>query len=123
MLSSGYCKDAGILQTGSKGAAVCRLTCQGEPQPPFGILRLSPLAGWDSKERALCISASVQPLKSCVLSQPGVTTDEIDRAVHKMTIEAGAYPSPLRYGACCKTLPSALIMRLRGPNICIILAY
>ena len=31
--------------------------------------------------------------------QPGVTTDEIDRAVHQMVIDAGAYPSPLRYGA------------------------
>jgi len=32
--------------------------------------------------------------------QPGVTTDEIDRAVHKMIIDSGAYPSPLRYGVC-----------------------
>ena len=31
--------------------------------------------------------------------QPGVTTDEIDRAVHKMIVDNGAYPSPLRYGA------------------------
>jgi methionine aminopeptidase len=31
-------------------------------------------------------------------SQPGVTTDEIDQAVHQMIIEHGAYPSPLRYG-------------------------
>ena len=30
---------------------------------------------------------------------PGVTTDEIDRAVHQMVVEAGAYPSPLNYGA------------------------
>ena len=29
---------------------------------------------------------------------PGVTTDEIDRAVHAMVVEAGAYPSPLNYG-------------------------
>jgi len=32
------------------------------------------------------------------LVKPGITTDEIDRAVHAMTIEAGAYPSPLNYG-------------------------
>ncbi|KAK9816808.1 hypothetical protein WJX72_005301 [[Myrmecia] bisecta] len=32
------------------------------------------------------------------LVRPGVTTDEIDKAVHKMIIEAGAYPSPLTYG-------------------------
>jgi hypothetical protein len=34
-----------------------------------------------------------------IVVQPGVTTDEIDRAVHKMIIDNGAYPSPLRYGA------------------------
>ena len=27
-----------------------------------------------------------------------MTTDEIDKAVHKMTIDNGAYPSPLTYG-------------------------
>ena len=30
-------------------------------------------------------------------SQPSVTTNEIDAAVHNMIIEAGAYPSPLGY--------------------------
>lgn len=29
---------------------------------------------------------------------PGVTTEEIDKAVHEMTVAEGAYPSPLRYG-------------------------
>ncbi|XP_061709066.1 methionine aminopeptidase 1D, mitochondrial isoform X1 [Cydia pomonella] len=28
---------------------------------------------------------------------PGITTDEIDGLVHKLTVEAGAYPSPLHY--------------------------
>ncbi|KAF3325763.1 methionine aminopeptidase 1B [Carex littledalei] len=32
------------------------------------------------------------------LVKPGVTTDEIDKAVHEMIINAGAYPSPLGYG-------------------------
>ncbi|KAH9315936.1 hypothetical protein KI387_024563, partial [Taxus chinensis] len=31
------------------------------------------------------------------LVKPGVTTDEIDRAVHEMIIDARAYPSPLGY--------------------------
>ena len=49
-------------------------------------------------------------MKTCrVMPQPEVTTDEIDRAVHKMIIEAGAYPSPLRYGACCKSQHPALL--------------
>lgn len=34
----------------------------------------------------------------------GVTTDEIDKAVHKMIIEAGAYPSPLNYGRFPKSV-------------------
>lgn len=32
------------------------------------------------------------------LIKAGVTTDSIDRAVHAMIIERGAYPSPLNYG-------------------------
>ncbi|KAF0298797.1 Methionine aminopeptidase 1D, mitochondrial [Amphibalanus amphitrite] len=29
--------------------------------------------------------------------QPGVTTEEIDRLVHRLTVQHGAYPSPLNY--------------------------
>ena len=36
--------------------------------------------------------------------QPGVTTDEIDRAVHQMIVDAGAYPSPLGYGSFPKSV-------------------
>lgn len=36
--------------------------------------------------------------------QPSVTTDEIDKAVHKMIIDAGAYPSPLGYGGFPKSV-------------------
>lgn len=38
------------------------------------------------------------------LVRPGVTTDEIDKAVHKMCIERGAYPSPLNYGGFPKSV-------------------
>ncbi|CAI5940158.1 unnamed protein product [Closterium sp. NIES-65] len=38
------------------------------------------------------------------LVKPGVTTDEIDRAVHEMIIEAGAYPSPLNYAGFPKSV-------------------
>ena len=34
--------------------------------------------------------------------QAGVTTDEIDKAVHQMIVEHGAYPSPLGYGGLHK---------------------
>lgn len=40
--------------------------------------------------------------------RPGVTTDDIDRAVHDATIAAGAYPSPLNYyffpKSCCTSV-------------------
>lgn len=40
----------------------------------------------------------------CDVLQPGTTTDAIDKAVHKMIIDNGAYPSPLMYGGL-HTLP------------------
>lgn len=36
--------------------------------------------------------------------QPGITTDEIDQAVHQMIIDNGAYPSPLGYGGFPKSV-------------------
>lgn len=33
-----------------------------------------------------------------------MTTNEIDRAVHQMIIDAGAYPSPLGYGGFPKSV-------------------
>eukprot|EP00877_Chromochloris_zofingiensis_P015216 jgi/Chrzof1/9949/Cz04g21230.t1 len=38
------------------------------------------------------------------LVQPGITTDEIDRAVHQMITDHGAYPSPLNYGKFPKSV-------------------
>ncbi|XWS29862.1 hypothetical protein CRYUN_Cryun24cG0066500 [Craigia yunnanensis] len=38
------------------------------------------------------------------LVKPGITTDEIDQAVHKMIIDNGAYPSPLGYGGFPKSV-------------------
>ena len=36
--------------------------------------------------------------------RPGITTEEIDIAVHEWTIERGAYPSPLNYNAYPKSV-------------------
>ncbi|KAJ7568411.1 hypothetical protein O6H91_01G031500 [Diphasiastrum complanatum] len=40
--------------------------------------------------------------------RPGITTDEIDKAVHEATISAGGYPSPLNYHffpkSCCTSV-------------------
>ena len=42
------------------------------------------------------------------LIAPGITTDYIDRHVHKMIIDAGAYPSPLNYGGFPKSVCTSL---------------
>ncbi|KAL0698485.1 hypothetical protein Bca4012_054607 [Brassica carinata] len=42
------------------------------------------------------------------LVKPGVTTDEIDEAVHNMIIENGAYPSPLGYGGFPKSVTDSV---------------
>jgi len=36
-------------------------------------------------------------LRAGDLVRPGITTDEIDRVVHELSVEAGGYPSPLGY--------------------------
>ncbi|XLU78454.1 hypothetical protein S245_001875, partial [Arachis hypogaea] len=47
------------------------------------------------KERVInCLKAAIE----CRLCEPSVTTKEINKAVHQMIIDAGAYPSPLGYG-------------------------
>jgi len=40
--------------------------------------------------------------------RPGVKTDDIDKAVHQMVIERGAYPSPLRYGGFPKSVCTSI---------------
>lgn len=41
---------------------------------------------------------------ACSLAKAGVTTDEIDRAVHAMVVANNAYPSPLNYGRFPKSV-------------------
>ncbi|GJN09515.1 hypothetical protein PR202_ga27529 [Eleusine coracana subsp. coracana] len=54
--------------------------------------------------RAACELAARVLRYAGTLVKPSVTTDEIDRAVHQMTIDAGAYPSPLGYGGFPKSV-------------------
>ena len=42
------------------------------------------------------------------IAKPGVTTDFIDQKVHKMIVDAGAYPSPLNYGGFPKSVCTSL---------------
>lgn len=52
-----------------------------------------------------CLDAYFYMNRNCYFSwQPGITTDEIDKAVHQMIIENGAYPSPLGYGGFPKSV-------------------
>jgi hypothetical protein len=46
--------------------------------------------------------------------QPGVTTDAIDKAVHQMIIDSGAYPSPLNYGE--RVYPGQAAVAESGPS-------
>jgi methionyl aminopeptidase len=45
---------------------------------------------------------------ACALAKPGVTTDQIDTAVHQSLLEEGAYPSPLNYAGFPKSLCSSI---------------
>ena len=83
------------------------------PRPPYADTGMMP--PWDTrpqihspenlkKMRAACKLAANVLDHAGSLVKPGVTTEEIDRAVHKMTIEAGAYPSPLNYGKFPKSV-------------------
>ena len=45
---------------------------------------------------------------ACKFAKPGVTTDDVDTAVHNALLEAGAYPSPLNYVGFPKSLCSSI---------------
>ncbi|KAG8039410.1 hypothetical protein GUJ93_ZPchr0034g18712 [Zizania palustris] len=89
--------------------------------PVPGHIPLPPYAGTDrlpdvSPDRQLHVSESISRMRAAcelaarvlehagTLVKPSVTTDEIDRAVHQMIIDAGAYPSPLGYGGFPKSV-------------------
>ncbi|WOL15859.1 methionine aminopeptidase 1B, chloroplastic-like [Canna indica] len=82
-------------------------------RPPYVGTRLLPEISSEhqihDEEGIACMKASGE-LAARVLDfagtlvKPLVTTDEIDKAVHKMIIEAGAYPSPLGYGEFPKSV-------------------
>ncbi|XP_047314184.1 methionine aminopeptidase 1B, chloroplastic-like [Impatiens glandulifera] len=54
--------------------------------------------------RAACELAARVLDYAGTLVRPSVTTNEIDKAVHQMIIDAGAYPSPLGYGGFPKSV-------------------
>ncbi|XP_015076525.1 methionine aminopeptidase 1B, chloroplastic isoform X1 [Solanum pennellii] len=57
-----------------------------------------------ARMRAACVLAARVVDYAGTLVRPSVTTNEIDKAVHQMIIDAGAYPSPLGYGGFPKSV-------------------
>jgi len=47
-------------------------------------------------------------LRAGELVRPGITTDEIDRVVHDLSVEAGGYPSPLGYRGFPKSVCTSI---------------
>ncbi|QCD90224.1 methionyl aminopeptidase [Vigna unguiculata] len=57
-----------------------------------------------AKMRAACELAARVLNHAGTLVRPSITTNEIDKEVHQMIIDAGAYPSPLGYGGFPKSV-------------------
>ncbi|KAG5532509.1 hypothetical protein RHGRI_026958 [Rhododendron griersonianum] len=83
------------------------------PKPPYVgsnlLPEISPEHQIPDSEGIACMRAACE-LAARVLDsagklvRPSVTTNEIDKAVHQMIIDAGAYPSPLGYGGFPKSV-------------------
>ncbi|KAI8535260.1 hypothetical protein RHMOL_Rhmol10G0160000 [Rhododendron molle] len=83
------------------------------PQPPYVKSRKPPgivsgpevhdETGIDCMRASGRLAAQVLEYAGSLV-KPGITTDEIDQAVHQMIIDNGAYPSPLGYGGFPKSV-------------------
>lgn len=67
----------------------------GDPGPSVSALVRTP-AEAEAMRRTGAAAAEIL-IRAGELVRPGVTTDEIDRVVHELSVEAGGYPSPLNY--------------------------
>ena len=88
-----------------------------------------------AKMRASCRLAAQVLQHAGSLVKAGVTTDEIDAAVHQMVVEAGAYPSPLNYGkfpksvctsvneCLCHGIPDARCAGARGAALSLLCSF
>ena len=86
-------------------------------KPPYAETQENP--PWDNdyqiqdklgieKMRASCKFAAEVLDMAGKMVKPGITTDSIDRAVHQMVIDRGAYPSPLGYGGFPKSVCTSI---------------
>ena len=73
------------------------------PPPPSPLGQVHGPAGIEKMRAAGRLAAEVLEMAGGLV-RPGVTTDAIDRAVHAMCVERGAYPSPLNYGRFPKSV-------------------
>ncbi|KAI3876228.1 hypothetical protein MKW92_014358 [Papaver armeniacum] len=96
-----------------RGKVSGRLSVPDEiPRPPYVGSSMPALA----REHQIHDSEGIARMKAAcelaarvldhagTLVKPSVSTDEIDKAVHQMIIDAGAYPSPLGYGGFPKSV-------------------
>ncbi|CAI7818104.1 unnamed protein product [Closterium sp. NIES-54] len=82
------------------------------PRPPYADSGISPPFTMEPQCTRWSLRKEHTPrpipcalfVRAAPFPQPGVTTNEIDRAVHEMIIEAGAYPSPLNYAGFPKSV-------------------
>ncbi|KAK3256360.1 hypothetical protein CYMTET_34501 [Cymbomonas tetramitiformis] len=90
---------------------------EGIPLPPYAISGVNPpmndtyathdAEGIEKMRASSKLAKEVLEMAGNMV-KPGITTNDIDLAVHKMTIEAGAYPSPLNYGKFPKSVCTSL---------------
>ena len=74
-------------------------------RPPYALTGQPPLASSSlvrtpeelAAMRRTGAAAAAILLRAGEAVRPGITTDEIDRLVHELSIKAGGYPSPLNY--------------------------
>ncbi|XXG65443.1 hypothetical protein AAC387_Pa05g3143 [Persea americana] len=83
------------------------------PRPPYSSTTFLPELSSElqihDSESIACMKASCELAARALdyagtLVRPSATTKEIDKAVHEMIIDAGAYPSPLGYGGFPKSI-------------------
>ena len=91
-----------------------------EPQPPYardghlpeyddGVVQVQTTAAdVEGMRRAGRLAAEVLDMAEKMIAPGTTTTNDIDEAVHAMTIAAGAYPSPLNYGGFPKSVCTSL---------------
>ena len=85
----------GLSRTVPEAIAKPPYAVTGDPGESVSSLVRTP-GEIDAMRRAGVIGAEVL-IHAGGFVEPGITTDQIDEAVHKETIRRGAYPSPLNY--------------------------